>query len=39
MRLIVGQHICGGRVAVERSGLVLGDPDFNQVAADAVASA
>src|SRR5213078_2072157 len=36
-RLIVGQHIGSGRVAVEPASLVLGDPDFNQVAADAVA--
>jgi len=34
VRLIVGQHICGGRVAVERTGLVLGKPDADQVAAD-----
>jgi len=36
-RLIVGQHIRGSRVAVEPAGLVLGDPDLNQVTADAVA--
>jgi hypothetical protein len=29
--------IRGSRVAVEPAGLVLGDPDLNQVTADAVA--
>ena len=33
-RLIVGQHVCGGRVAVEHTGLVLGKPDADQGAAD-----
>jgi hypothetical protein len=36
-RLIVCQHIGGGRVAVEPLSLVLGDPDLDQVAADSVA--
>src|SRR5262249_32543306 len=36
-RLILGQHIGGRRVAVEPTGLGLGDPDLNQIAADPVA--
>jgi hypothetical protein len=36
-RLILGQHIGGRRVAVEPTGLELGDPDLNQIAADPVA--
>src|SRR5215831_15035847 len=31
-RLILGQHIGGRRVAVEPTGLELGDPDLNQIA-------
>src|SRR5215468_9394728 len=33
----LGQHIGGRRVAVEPTGLELGDPDLNQIAADPVA--
>ena len=36
-RLIVGQHIRGGGVAVEPARILLGDPDLDQVTADAVA--
>src|SRR6266536_181002 len=33
-RLVLGQHTGGGRVAVERTGLVLRNPNADQVAAD-----
>jgi hypothetical protein len=33
----LGQHIRGGGVAVEPAGIILGDPDLDQVTADAVA--
>jgi hypothetical protein len=33
IRVVLGQHVGSGRVAVERASLVLGDPDADQVAA------
>src|SRR5436190_19839573 len=35
-RFVLGQHTGGGRVAVERTGVMLGNPDADQVAADVV---
>src|SRR6266536_2875802 len=35
-RFVLGQHTGGGRVAVERTGLMLGNPNADQIAADVV---